>query len=297
MLLVLTSGAMRKPTFTHSPRFWTRRERLRGLGEALGNADLESLDQQLCQLQGDTAATSVVTSRQLRWTCCLEASVFATQAVGDLGTDPQGELTHDAQVAAQTRVCSATTVRQLEPQNPVSLHFVGSCLKDCTATSYFSVLATSTQLKLEASQAAIGQRQYLRALRYSSSSLSIIGQLLALGDIAAPSRSTARAEVESFQEAEAGYLPIKRLLPEQWVAVGKSLATMARQALPRVMQYVAEGGPPLQSTAAQSSHIAAGFAALAEQLQQAGDVRCAGCGTAAQGLRKCSRCRQAGYCR
>ena len=54
---------------------------LRELGDALAAADLESLDQQLCQLQGVTSASGLlVTSKQLRWTCYLGVYIMSVNS-------------------------------------------------------------------------------------------------------------------------------------------------------------------------------------------------------------------------
>ena len=110
------------------------------------------------------------------------------------------------------------------------------------------------------------------------------------------SRSTVRAAVEAFQEAEDGFQQIKRLLPKQWTEMGTHMETAVRQVMPEVQRFLqAPGTPPLRS-AAQRDAVATNQAIL-ESLHQGGETRCAGCGKEALGLRKCSRCRQAGYCR
>ena len=101
--------------------------------------------------------------------------------------------------------------------------------------------------------------------------------------------------MEAFQEAEASYQPIKRLLPEQWVRLVEATATTARQAMPILQQFLAGPRPSQQRTEAQR-RADAEYEALVQSMPQRAQTRCAGCGNVAQGLRKCSRCRRVGYC-
>ena len=161
-------------------------------------------------------------------------------------------------------------------------------------------LGPKLQLLIRGYEEAKRQHHQLRAVLFSGAAVMHIGGHL--GDLlgcdgrpTALSPSTARAAVEAFEEAEASYRPIKPLLPEMWVTEAAALATVVRQAMPQVLRFIAEPDVPQQPSS--SSQPAAPFAAMMHSLTQLAEPRCAGCGKQAQGLRKCSRCRQAGYCR
>ena len=114
---------------------------------------------------------------------------------------------------------------------------------------------------------------------------------------AALSRSIVRTAVKSFQEAEASFQTIKRLLPERWVSLGTARATMAHRSMPDLLRFIAEPGRPQQHTSASAQHNDDAEILALLQIHELARTRCTGCGDVAQGLRKCGRCRQVGYCR
>ena len=260
------------------------------LGDALAAADLESLDLQLGELQGGASTTSssdlLITSRQLCWSCHSASHHICR------------DLEHDALVI-QMLAHSASSMMRLEPLNPASLLAKSAV----TAQDTLRGLEIKIQLTIQGYEEAKRQRHYLRAWMISSGAVAGLGtQLLAFGARPALMSTTVvgllRAAVEAFEEAEASYLPIKRLLPELWVSGAAALGTVARQAMPQVLRVIAEPGAAQQQPGSSSQHTAEALhRAMANYIIQLGETRCAGCGKQAQGLRKCSRCREAGYCR
>ena len=259
---------------------------LQRIGDALAAACPESLDQQLCQLQG-VASTSALplSSKQLQWTCFRAAYIAAL--------DLESQVVQARQIIEH----SAARMSQLEPLNPCSLTFASQVViaSADTSTNPLGIIANMIRSGLQVFEAAKQQHLYSRALTASSNVVLRSEQFLAAGAGAMLGRSTILAAVEAFQEAEASYQPIKRLLPELWVHKGEAFATTARQAVPRLQQYLAGSGPGQQRTPAQRLADAE-YEALRMSLPQRLEACCYGCNTVAQGLRKCSRCRRVGYC-
>ena len=259
---------------------------LRQLGDALAAADLGSLDRQLGELEGGAPTPSssdvLITSRQLWWTCYMLAYHYALTA----------SLNSDTALAARMQAHCASKMMQLEPLN------LSGLLAEATVKSQ-PTLATKLLRLLQVYKEAKRQRHQLRSFKISGGAVMIIGgQLLASGGQPAISPSTARAAVEAFEEAEVSYLPIKRLLPALWVSGAAAMATVVRQAMPEVLRFIAEPGTPQQQPSSNSRHaFTASMNAMVHTISQQSETCCAGCGKVAQGLRKCSRCRQAGYCR
>ena len=86
--------------------------------------------------------------------------------------------------------------------------------------------------------------------------------------------------------------PYLWLYAAAWL-LGAAMAATAREVIPRVQQFIDGRSPPQQRTAAQR----AADNERVLNLNRLAEARCAGCGEEAQGLRKCARCRQVGYCR
>ena len=197
------------------------------------------------------------------------------------------------------RAHCASYMMQLEPLNLSSLLAEAIAMAQPTLRG----MATKIQRLIQTYEEAKRQRHHLRAWMISSGAVAGLGtQLLAFGARPALMSTTVvgllRAAVEAFEEAEASYLPIKRLLPELWVSGAAALGTVARQAMPQVLRVIAEPGAAQQQPGSSSQHTAEALhRAMANYIIQLGETRCAGCGKQAQGLRKCSRCREAGYCR
>ena len=140
---------------------------------------------------------------------------------------------------------------------------------------------------LQAYKEAKRQRRHLSAFRYSCRAVSIIAHKVTLGAGAELERSTVSEAVESLLDALKRCKEIEGLLPEVWTSEGDMELALTHQILPQAMQFLDEPGSSRQQTAAQRSAAEANLS----------KTRCAGCGKEAQGLRKCSRCRRAGYCR
>ena len=183
---------------------------------------------------------------------------------------------------------------QLEPQNPYS-RLAASALA-AYPENLERAIAEGVQLKLQACEEAKRQHYHLSAYISSCSAVTYAAQLLTAGAGAALSRGTARAVVAAFEEAEASFQPIKRLLPELWVSVGTEMAKGAHRSMPQLQQFLAEPDAPQQRTTAEQGSAAAAIS-WQQYLPELMETRCAGCDQLAQGLRKCSRCRQVGYCR
>ena len=97
------------------------------------------------------------------------------------------------------------------------------------AQNTFRGLPTTLQLLIRGYEEAKRQRHYLRALRFSGVGVLKLAHLLASGARPALSPSIASAAVKAFEEAEASYRPIKRLLPEMWVSDAPASVAVARQ--------------------------------------------------------------------
>jgi len=110
------------------------------------------------------------------------------------------------------------------------------------------------------------------------------------------SPATLRTVVAAFQQAEPALDRCKRLLPHSWVTVMAGDVCHA-QPLYSYLQTQVQQPDSLQALAAAVS--------AARRRHEIGDLRadvqsrlrCSGCGKSAAGLRPCSACRKASYCR
>ena len=266
---------------------------LQQLGDALAAADQESFDQQLRQLQGVTATADsnlLITCRQLQWTCCLQAKRRAMQALEEAHGPAEKAL------ALALPLRAAETMIQLEPSNPSSLRAAAKAVERNPNENPLAHCSAMLGKHLQCYNEAKRQRHFQSAVCASSAAVCLAAKLLTSGGGVALGRSTAKAAVEAFHEAEASFQPIKRLLPEVWVKEGTAMAAGARHVLPSVQQFVGKPATAQQRSTAQRS-AAAALSTLAEICPPPGMPRCTGCGKRAQGLRKCSRCRRVGYCR
>ena len=103
---------------------------------------------------------------------------------------------------------------------------------------------------------------------------------VAAGHDSADSRSFASEMLEEYHKAVAAVQPLKRLLPEMWCLRMAGMATVVQRSRAQLEQ--AAPANPQQRAAFDKDVVV---------------PKCRGCGKAALGLRKCARCREAGYCR
>ena len=168
---------------------------LQQIGDALAAADAESLDQQLRQLQGIPATSSLlITSRQLQWLCYHAAHGSVRRA---LEAALRNGTMSEAHTIDWLNVWSATQMMQLEPFNHCSLHVAATIAESGSASSF--------QLLQQAYEEAKRQHRYLAAYEISSAAVGVAAQSLSPGFGSALSRSAARATVAAFQEAETNY--------------------------------------------------------------------------------------------
>ena len=125
--------------------------------------------------------------------------------------------------------------------------------------------------------------------------------VLVLPLAASLSREAMEAAISAFQHAEPALQRCRRLLPDFWIRRLECFVREAAAALP---------GAEAQLRGRRAMD-AATAAALQRQVEQARQEqmervrsidlshcnRCDGCGRLALGLRRCSRCKQAQYCR
>ena len=278
---------------------WRRVAALEQVLNALEAADRDVLDRQLCQLQsasssgGSGGSGSLITSRQLQFTCAQQASSFTAIFLRELGPS-FGYGTRAAEVTVALSVRSAAMMMLLEPRNPFSHQARGTIVQmDPSAGGPIPASAVALQCLVDGAEEAIRQRRFLMAIYASSSAVGKSVIIASLYGPAALSRSAAQSAVEAFEAAEAALSDkaIKRLLPEAWLQVAAALATSGQAAVPEVRRILASGG---RGRHAQQQEVRR---TLLAGTNTSMSVLCDGCGAVAQGLRKCSRCRQVGYCR
>ena len=121
--------------------------------------------------------------------------------------------------------------------------------------------------------------------------------------------SAVAAALAAFEQtAEAALRRCKRLLPEQWVQdlrcrfqLARPMLAGARDQLPLLLQQQASSSSSSAASSALLASAAAQKAAVGEHAASLGPTvyttECSGCGQEAVGLRRCSRCKKAQYCR
>lgn len=199
------------------------------------------------------------------------------------------------QAAAERHV---TTLLELEPRNPRS-HILAGEVADTLRLRP----GRNIEHMLRAHQLAVEQRSDYYAARSAYEAIIVAGTDMNL----ALSQAMLEAALAAAEQAQAALQRCKSMLPESWVCI---VETGLRQSAPMMVQNV-------QAALAYHQHMAS--AASLEDLQQAEALReaatsmaartmmhppadtnlllCAGCQQQAVGLRKCSICGRALYCR
>ena len=137
---------------------------LEQLGDALGAADQESLDQQLRQLQGDASTAGsglLVTSKQLQWICFLGMYYLSANIM-----EPFLMQTDSERIAEANRVKArgASMMVQLEPGNPFSRAAASGLSVVNPSNDPARATGEAIQLELRACEEAKRQHRYLRAI-------------------------------------------------------------------------------------------------------------------------------------
>ena len=193
-----------------------------------------------------------------------------------------------AQVQSQLLADSASAVMRLEPDRPRSLE--RSAVAD-------PAQAFHTNLQLRMYRLARQQGSDYWAMRATPGLLSTATLT------PNPTIDCLEAAVEAGQQALSALRRCRRLLPDPWLN-GFDAALSARQpqvaCAERQLQLLRRTGNPV---AAANSLRGVAEQALAScdvsrQIADSGSgMMCDGCGEAALGVRRCSRCKQARYCR
>jgi hypothetical protein len=195
---------------------------------------------------------------------------------------------------------AGAALRQLEPNNPKSHSGAALALN----------LGGGSQQQIFESH----MRSFELGQQQGSDFYTCSGACMALNEAAfAPlevgHRALASALAAFEQTAEAALRRCKRLLPEEWVRHLERQAERARTLVPgareqlRLLQQQASGTAAARE--ALGTSVAAQVAAVGTREQSVGgqhrqfphDIDCDGCGKPAVGLRRCSRCQPAQYCR
>ena len=281
---------------------------MRQLGDALVTADHVLLDRQLLELQGGAASSSdtsstmpLLTTRRLAYNCyqyALEASYTAIHeedAIGYLQVlSAQSVRRMAASPLAAAAIYCAEAVQQLEPRSPPSLRAAADAKSYATTAGGDPVgaCAAAVPMYLDAAEEAQRQRYHMLAVLFSCAALTKCGGLLASPSGALLSRDTTQSVLSAFQKAEAEYLgQVKRLLPAKWQEAVAGAMDFGSRAVPLLQRFLAgDVGRESQMEAMMSN-----MSLVSKPPNM--DARCSGCGEEAAGLRKCARCRQAGYCR
>ena len=250
------------------------------LVEGLGRARARQLiDQQLQQLAGSGQQSLLLTAHQLQYTCCC--------AVAHIG----GRMAQLPGRAAQEAISlSCEAVLRLEPEHPQSWVLV---VKD-------TGLAQSVQMFLHAVQLAQQQRSDWWVIRADGVAMS-----LAATGRAFLSRTTLEATLAAAQQMPAALQRCRGLLPEAWAEKAKALVQMSSaqaaivsQHLQRLQQDSTDDAGSSRAAANQATEAAVSqFCQILDTSTEQLGCKCHGCGREAVGLRKCSRCKQAQYCR
>lgn len=116
------------------------------------------------------------------------------------------------------------------------------------------------------------------------------------------SSATAQEVVTAFQQAEPALRRCKRLLPQRWVAGLEVSVSNAQQGCIILQAQLQQPGSSRAVVVAAASAAARARARLVQEADSPDDrvdrlLYCSGCGKAAVGLRRCSACHSARYCR
>ena len=219
--------------------------------------------------------------------------------------DTQWPALTAAQVAQFTAAgISCTEVMiQLEPQNPKSVFVAAS-------GGIWSPIEAQQAVDMHLSLCSLAQQQGSDwwVVRGAMSALTMAGQNPGI-----ISCSSTQAALAAFQEAlQAPLRCCQRLLPALWVQRLQKWLAPAMPFVAVVEQHLASlqsndgGGRDGTSVGGSSTHEQT-MQAVCAAAEQAGcalravrherDLECSGCGQPAVGLRRCSRCKMAQYCR
>ena len=261
-----------------------------------GPAFQRRVQRQLEELAGrQEQQERLLTAKQLQYSCQFHISQHAFEGVKQSSGEQLSEC-----IAAV--ISSARLMCQLEPNNPKSL------------------FAESHALHLEGQRPELGVDCYLRAARLALEQRSdywlvcgACNALLASACCQIGLRNNPLPTALDFfeQTAEAALCRCRGLLPEQWVVALKQNLATSKALLPGAhnqLRLLQQAGSTRGSKAAASRALLASAQAqkaVVEEVQAAPAVQsrlnarviCDGCAQVAVGLRRCSRCKRAFYCR
>ena len=232
----------------------------------------------------------LLTAAQLQYVCALHAAEAPPQM-----------LYSSSEAGAEARRMHWAAVQmllQLEPHSPRSL---------CTASYGYWVsmrqpsadVAAAMQGCLDTCQHAYDlaqqQRDHYFTERAAGWWLSAAAGAVA-GNLT-PSRGMQLAALAAFEAAQPSLRACKRLLPAAWVDPLESTRRSTQTAVPLVQAKLRGGGAgDVEQEALAAAQAAADVQSRCDRAGLRASL-CAGCGRTALGLRACSRCKQARYCR
>ena len=280
----------------------------RQLVESLQQAAFQrTFNRQMQQLAGDSQRPLLSAHQLLYGCCCLVAQsavslfskpascqVAAAQAQAS-GLPPPAEQHAAAQEALRW---SSEAMLRLEPQQPQSW---GLGWMQKLASSQASS-QEAMEMILRAFQLAQQQRSDWWVIQAGSTAMMLAATEAAFTN---PNPATLEAALAVVPHLEPALQRCRRLLPEHWVRhvelqvqATQKHAAMVQGGVQSLQQTRGStaGGRAAGGGAAESSagaQVLQSYEAILEQRS----CRCHGCGMPALGLRKCSRCKQAQYCR
>ena len=151
----------------------------------------------------------------------------------------------------------------------------------------------AASFSLRSYEEAQRQRYHLHAVFSSSSALDFMVAVLSRGG-AGLERRDAQAAIDAYQAAVAAWKTIKKCMPAVWSLTAEGTTQVGAVALPEVRRFLAAPQSPGQHWEF-NQEVMNSLDAMASEAKI--DDTCSGCSSPAVGLRKCSRCRQASYCR